>query len=152
MVSLGVFKHGLIPGIKTIDKVADDVFDERLNISTTDINKGAGNVDVAFLNSKGFGGNNATASVLSPQIVNKMLAKRYSEQEMTDYQTRLVKVREQANTYDAKATQGHFDTIYHFGQDLIDENDIQMTDKEIRIPGFANPIDLTMTNRFKDMM
>jgi acetoacetyl-[acyl-carrier protein] synthase len=26
-----------------------------------------------------------------------------------------------------------------------------MTDKEMRIPGFANPIDLSMTNRFKDM-
>jgi acetoacetyl-[acyl-carrier protein] synthase len=152
MVSLGVFKHGLIPGIKTIDKVADDVFDERLNISTTDINKGAGNVDVAFLNSKGFGGNNATATVLSPQIVDTMLAKRYSTEEIAAYASRREQVRNKANAYDIAATQGHFDTIYHFGKDLIDENDIQMTDKEIRIPGFANPIDLKMTNRFKDMM
>jgi acetoacetyl-[acyl-carrier protein] synthase len=152
MVSLGVFKHGLIPGIKTIDKVADDVFAERLNISTTDINKGAGNVDVAFLNSKGFGGNNATATVLSPQIVNTMLAKRYSTEDMTAYEIRREQVREKANNYDTNATQGHFDTIYHFGQDLIDENDIQMTDEEIHIPGFTNPIDLRMSNRFKDMM
>jgi acetoacetyl-[acyl-carrier protein] synthase len=152
MVSLGVFKHGLIPGIKTIDKVADDVFDERLNISLTDINKGAGNVDVAFLNSKGFGGNNATATVLSPQVVNNMLAKRYSIEEIAAYESRREQVRTNASAYDTAATQGNFDTIYHFGQDLIDENDIQMTKKEMRIPGFANPIDLSMTNRFKDMM
>jgi len=152
MVSLGVFKHGFIPGIKTIDKVADDVLAERLNISTTDIDKGAGNVDVAFLNSKGFGGNNATATVLSPQIVNSMLSKRYSAKDITAYESRREQVREKANAYNLQATQGHFDTIYHFGQDLIDENDIQMTDKEIRIPGFTNPIDLRMTNRFKDMM
>jgi acetoacetyl-[acyl-carrier protein] synthase len=152
MVSLGVFKHGLIPGIKTIDKVADDVFDERLNISLTDINKGAGNVDVAFLNSKGFGGNNATATVLSPQVVNNMLAKRYSKQEIAAYESRREQVRKKANAYDTAATQGNFDTIYHFGKELIDENDIQMTDKEMRIPGFANPIDLSITNRFKDMM
>jgi acetoacetyl-[acyl-carrier protein] synthase len=151
MVSLGVFKHGLIPGIKTIDKVADDVFAERLNISTTDINKGAGNLDVAFLNSKGFGGNNATATVLSPQIVNKMLAKRYSTEDIAAYETRREQVRKNANAYDLSASQGHFNTIYHFGQDLIDENDIQMTDEEILIPGFSNPIDLKMTNRFKDM-
>jgi acetoacetyl-[acyl-carrier protein] synthase len=151
MVSLGVFKHGLIPGIKTIDKVADDVFAERLNISTTDINKGAGNVDVAFLNSKGFGGNNATATVLSPQVVTKMLAKRYSSEDIAAYETRREQVRKNANAYDLSASQGHFNTIYHFGQDLIDENDIQMTDEEIRIPGFTNPIDLKMTNRFKDM-
>jgi acetoacetyl-[acyl-carrier protein] synthase len=152
IVSLGVFKHGLIPGIKTIDKVADDVFAERLNISTTDIDKGAGNVDVAFLNSKGFGGNNATATVLSPQIVNTMLAKRYSAEDIAAYESRREQVREKANAYDMSATQGNFDTIYHFGQDLIDENDIQMTVEEIRIPGFSNPIDLRMTNRFKDMM
>jgi len=152
IVSLGVFKHGLIPGIKTIDKVADDVFAQRLNISTTDINKGAGNVDVAFLNSKGFGGNNATATVLSPQIVSSMLAKRYSAEDMATYEAKLEQVREKAKAYDVSATQGNFDTIYHFGQDLIDENAIQMTDKEMHIPGFANPIDLRMTNRFKDMM
>lgn len=152
MVSLGVFKHGFIPGIKTIDKVADDVFDEHLHISTTDIDKGAGNVDVAFLNSKGFGGNNATATVLSPHIANTMLTKRYSAEEMAAYESRRELVREKANAYDIKATQGQFDTIYHFGKDLIDENDIQMTDKEIRIPGFANAIDLNIENRFKDMM
>jgi acetoacetyl-[acyl-carrier protein] synthase len=107
---------------------------------------------VAFLNSKGFGGNNATATVLSPQIVDTMLAKRYSTEEMAAYASRREQVRNKANTYDIAATQGHFDTIYHFGKDLINENDIQMTDKEIRILGFANPIDLKMTNRFKDMM
>ena len=151
IVSLGVFKHGVIPGIKTIDKVADDVFDERLNISTTDIDKGAGNVDVAFLNSKGFGGNNATAIVLSPQVVNTMLAKRYSTEQIAAYESRREQVREKARAYDIAATQGNFDTIYHFGKDLIDENEIQMTDKEIRIPGFSNPIDLNLSNRFKDM-
>lgn len=152
MVSLGVFKHGFIPGIKTIDKVAEDVFDERLNISITDIDKGAGNVDVAFLNSKGFGGNNATASVLSPKIVNTMLAKRYSPEDIVAYESRREQVREKANAYDLSARQGNFHTIYHFGQDLIDENDIQMTTEEIRIPGFANPIDLRMKNHFKDMI
>ena len=151
MVSLGVFKHGFIPGIKTIDKVADDVFDEHLHISNTDIDKGAGNLDVAFLNSKGFGGNNATAAVLSPQIVTKMLAKRYSAAQIKAYENRRQTVRDKANAYNLAASHGHFDTIYHFGQDLIDENEIQITDKEIKIPGFANPVDLQMTNRFQDM-
>jgi acetoacetyl-[acyl-carrier protein] synthase len=81
-----------------------------------------------------------------------MLAKRYSTEEIAAYESRRQQVREKANAYDLKATQGHFDTIYHFGKDLIDENEIQMTDKEIRIPGFNNPIDLRMENRFKDMM
>jgi acetoacetyl-[acyl-carrier protein] synthase len=70
---------------------------------------------------------------------------------MAAYASRREHVREKASAYDRSATQGNVDTIYHFGQDLIDENDIQMSDKEIRIPGFANPIDLRMKNRFKDM-
>jgi len=152
VVSLGVFKYGLIPGIKTIDKVADDVLNERLNISTQDIEKGAGNIDVAFLNSKGFGGNNATAAVLSPQVVDTMLAKRYSADEITAYESRREQVRANAMAYDASATQGNFDTIYRFGQDLIDENDIVMSRSEIQVPGFANGIDLAMTNRFEDMV
>lgn len=152
VVSLGVFKHGFIPGIKTIDKVADDVFDERLNISTTDIDKGAGNIDVAFLNSKGFGGNNATATLLSPHVVDSMLAKRYSSEDIAAYESRREQVREKAMAYDLSANQGNFDTIYHFGQDLIKEDDIQMTEQEIRIAGFANPIDLRMKNPFEDMI
>ncbi|MAD16981.1 MAG: beta-ketoacyl synthase [Alteromonadaceae bacterium] len=152
VVSLGVFKHGFIPGIKTIDKVADDVFDERLNISITDIDKGAGNVDVAFLNSKGFGGNNATATVLSPHVVDSMLAKRYSSEDILAYESRREQVREKAKTYDLSASQGNFDTIYHFGQDLIKEDEIQMTEQEIRIAGFTNPIDLRMKNPFEDMI
>ncbi|ABG42279.1 beta-ketoacyl synthase [Paraglaciecola sp. T6c] len=152
VVSLGVFKHGFIPGIKTIDKVADDVFDERLNISITDIDKGAGNIDVAFLNSKGFGGNNATATLLSPHVVDSMLAKRYSSEDIAAYESRREQVREKAMAYDLSANQGNFDTIYHFGQDLIKEDDIQMTSQEIRIAGFANPIDLRMKNPFEDMI
>lgn len=152
VVSLGVFKHGLIPGIKTIDKVADDVFSDRLNISTQDIDKGAGNVDVAFLNSKGFGGNNATATVLSPQIVETMLAKRYSADEITAYEARREKVRARALAYDASATQGNFDTIYRFGKDLIDEDEIKMTQSEIHMPGFTNAIRLDLVSRFEDMV
>ena len=101
---------------------------------------------------EGFGGNNATANVLSPQVVNTMLSKRYSTEEMTAYESRREQVRHKASAYDIAASQGNFDTIYHFGQDLIDENDIHMTDEEMHIPGFANPIDLKMKNRFKDMM
>jgi len=75
--TLGVFADGVIPGIKTTDRVADDVLDDHLDIVLHD--KEAV-VDVAFLNSKGFGGNNATAAILSPKVVNSMLKKRYESE------------------------------------------------------------------------
>ena len=61
------------PGLKPWIKIADDVLDQHLDIILQDKPV---TMSVAFLNSKGFGGNNATATVLSPSIVETMLNKR----------------------------------------------------------------------------
>ena len=151
IASLGVFKYGFIPGIKTIDKVADDVYSERLQISITDINRKNSPIDVAFLNSKGFGGNNATASVLAPHIVESMLVRRYGQDVFDQYSERRKATIARASVYDKQATLGNFDTIYHFGEGLIDETKITITQNKITLPGFAQAIDLTVVNRFADM-
>lgn len=148
--SLGIFKYGIIPGIKTIDKVADDVFADRLNISTKDVIPSQP-LDVVFLNSKGFGGNNATASVFSPQVVERMLSRRYGDKEMARYADKREQVRDAVKAYDQAALQGNFATIYHFGEDLIDESQIKLDKEGLQLPGFAHAVDLTFTNRFSDM-
>jgi acetoacetyl-[acyl-carrier protein] synthase len=148
ITSLGVFKYGIIPGIKTIDRVADDVFADRLAISTVDVVRQEP-IDVAFLNSKGFGGNNATASIFAPH--NAMLACRYSADEFAQYQSKRVQVSEKAVAYDAAALRGDFATIYHFGEGLIDETLITVDQGRMSLPGFAQAIDLSFTNRFADM-
>lgn len=150
IASLGIFKYGIIPGIKTIDKVADDVFADRLQISIKDVPVSEP-LDVAFLNSKGFGGNNATASVFAPHIVERMLTRRYGEKTMARYQGKREQVRAAAHTYDQAAQRGDFATIYHFGEGLIDESQIKLDQAHLQLPGFAQAIDLTFTNRFDDM-
>jgi acetoacetyl-[acyl-carrier protein] synthase len=150
IVSLGIFKYGLIPGIKTIDKVADDVFAGRLQISTKDV-LSQQPLDVAFLNSKGFGGNNATASIFAPHIVDSMLARRYGDAIFADYQCKREEVRAAAAAYDLAASQGNFSTIYHFGEGMIDEAQIKVDQEHLGLPGFAQAIDLNFTNRFADM-
>lgn len=148
--SLGIFKYGLIPGIKTIDKVADDVFVDRLQISTKD-ESCKQPLDVAFLNSKGFGGNNATASIFAPHVVESMLQRRYGESVFADYKGRRESVRAAATAYDLAATQGNFSTIYHFGEGLIDEALIEVDQSHLALPGFVQAVDLNFTNRFADM-
>ena len=150
ITSLGVFKYGIVPGIKTIDKVADDVFADRLAISTVDVVRNEP-VDVAFLNSKGFGGNNATASVFAPHVVESMLACRYGTEKFAEYQLKRASVRAASVAYDAAALKGDFATIYHFGEGLIDESLITVDLDRLCLPGFAQPIDLSFTNRFADM-
>lgn len=150
--SLGIFKYGLIPGIKTIDKVAEDVFVDRLAFPLVDMDREQAPIDVAFLNSKGFGGNNATAAVFSFRIVESMLLRRYGKQVYTAYAKKREQTRAQAAAYDLNATRGQFDTIYQFGAGMIDESEIQFNVDSITLPGFAQPVDLAFTNRFEDMV
>ncbi|MBP6279184.1 MAG: hypothetical protein KA388_05420, partial [Rhodocyclaceae bacterium] len=145
-------KYGIMPGIKTIDKVADDVVAERLQISNRDIAEGVGARDVAFLNSKGFGGNNATAAVYSPRVVEKMLLKRYGEAAFADYTARREATRKHAAAYDAEASRGNLQTIYQFGENMIDESAITIASTHLTLPGFAHAINLPTTNPFGDMV
>lgn len=149
--SLGIFHYGIIPGIKTIDKVADDVYAERLAISNKDQMRKPGDIDLVFINSKGFGGNNATASVIAPHKVEQMLGKRYGGEVMAAYRARREEIRGSAASYDQEALKGQFSTIYHFGEGLIDENLIHLDTDQLQLPGFAQAIDLPHTNPYADM-
>lgn len=151
IASLGVFKHGIIPGIKTIDKVADDVYAQRLSISNRDQLRDPQTIDLAFINSKGFGGNNATAGLIAPHKVEQMLTKRYGRQAIGNYKGKRDKVREAAESYNQQALKGQFSTIYHFGEGLIDEAQIKLDQKQIRLPGFQQAIDLPTESPYVDM-
>jgi len=148
-MALGIFEHNIMPGITTIDKVADDVHDDRLNISTEHWQ--CQDMDIAFINSKGFGGNNATATLFSPKISLEMLTKRYGEEKMATYYDRLGTVKLAQQDYQERADKGQFDLIYRFGVGLVDENEIELEQSHISIPGFEHKIDLPNKNPFADM-
>ena len=146
--TLGTFADGILPGIKTTEKVADDVNDENLEILLKDK---TAQMDVAFLNSKGFGGNNATASVLSPGIVENMLAKRYGESAFSDYKIKREAVRETAKEYDESAVNGNLNVIYNFGSGIIDDQEIKITDQELSVESLEQSINLQFANPYADM-
>lgn len=151
IASLGVFKYGFVPGIKTIDQVATDIHDQRLHISTTDIDLSENLPEVAFLNSKGFGGNNATAAVFSPAVAERMMKKRHGTEAFTDYLLRREETRDRVEAYDLSANAGDLQTIYRFGEDMIDESEIAIASDSVSIPGFAQSVDLDLENHYKDM-
>ena len=93
-MALGIFSDNIMPGITTIDEVATDVHNEHLNIATEHWH--CPDMDIAFINSKGFGGNNATATVFSPKVSLAMMAKRYGTEAMETYQHKLVTVEQAA--------------------------------------------------------
>ena len=143
--TLGIFEHGILPGIKTIDKVADDVLSDRLSISNQDVTLGKDAAKVAFLNSKGFGGNNATATVFSPSLVRSYLASHYSEQELAVYSEKNKTVIAARDAYFADADNGNLHTKYEFGTNLINESEIKISSEEISFPGYDKPVSLRGT-------
>ncbi len=149
--SLGVFAQGILPGIKTVDKVADDVLQERLSISTQD-RELESSMDIAFLNSKGFGGNNATASILSPAITEAMLSKRYGKEAMMNYQARREQTIEKSEQYHQQFLQGNYQVIYKYGEDMLDNEDIDINKQRLTVPAYGESIDLTKENLYKDMV
>ena len=151
ITSLGIFAQGIIPGIKTIDKVADDVLAERLHIPVEDV-KCENAPDIAFLNSKGFGGNNATATILSPRQTLEMLDKRYDKSAVEQYWQRNEGVVAAADAYNVSALQGNYQIRYLFGKGMVEDQDIELSNTSISIPGFGDSIDLTHENLYKDMV
>ena len=108
-------------------------------------------MDVAFLNSKGFGGNNATAVVLSPAKVESMMESRYGAEKISQYRQKREAVRAVAAQYDFAASNGELQVNYNFGSGIIEDQDIVITDASVAIDSFARPINLSFENPYSDM-
>jgi len=150
--TLGVWKHGFIPGIKTITKVADDVHHSHLQISNKDFEVGKTGIDVALINSKGFGGNNATATILAPHIVEKMLMKKHGAAAFKKSRVKNESVFAKAEAYNQQALRGEAKPIYLFDNGVIDSDKIKMEKDKITIPGFETPITLPSEAAYADMI
>ncbi|EAR63033.1 beta-ketoacyl synthase [Neptuniibacter caesariensis] len=149
--SLGTWAYGYIPGIVTTPEFAEDVHQSNLKLSNQHIEVGRTGIDSVLLNSKGFGGNNASAPVLAPHIVKTMLKKRYSQEQLAKYEDKLTVTRQSAQAYDQAAIQGESKPIYLYDNNVLQGEDLQITDRQIKLPGYANPVSLDCDNPFEDM-
>ncbi len=148
---LGTWAHGWLPGITTIDHIADDVHHAHLDLPLHHRQLDPDRLDGAFINSKGFGGNNATGLFLSPELTTRMLTKRWGKARMLEHQRAQEAVAERAVDYDRRADDPDTKAIYQFGEGVVEGDDLTITPTEIRIPGFAQPVSLTPDNPFPDM-
>src|SRR5690606_12287780 len=149
--SLGLWKYGIIPGILTTDQVAEDVLQSNLDILLQHREVGAQGMDAVLINSKGFGGNNATASILAPHVTHKMLEKKYGRDRMKDYAQRNEAVRENSQRYDEAAIAGETAAIYRFDHNVLDGDALSLTPAELQVRGARSPIPLPVTHLFAAM-
>ncbi|MEZ5558267.1 MAG: beta-ketoacyl synthase [Pseudomonadales bacterium] len=148
---LGTWEHGWLPGITTIDHLAEDVYSSNLHFPMAHLELDREAMDAAFINSKGFGGNNATGLFLSPTQTRRMLEKRWGRDVITEHARRNDGVEAAARDYDAAMDRGAVEPIYRFGEGVLEGGDLSISDTEIRIPGFGRPVRLDLSNPFPDM-
>jgi acetoacetyl-[acyl-carrier protein] synthase len=139
--TLGVFKHGILPGITTIDEVAADVEREHLRFSPSPLQRSPTDWDASFLNAKGFGGNNATATIVSPRIALQWLERRHDARALAAWRERSEAVAHQAQEWDRALTEGTAQIVYRFDHEVRSEEHVRIEDGRMHIEGLA-PISL----------
>ncbi len=151
VASLGAWEHGILPGITTVQEIASDVHKSNLEFVLKHKEFDPTQMDAALINSKGFGGNNATAAILSPHVTRQMMEKKHGKKAMSQHQKLNEPVKEKSAIYDAETTAGKNNLIYNFGIGVIAGEELTMTDQAINIPGHANSINLNVENPYEDM-
>lgn len=152
MACLGVWNDGILPGILTIDGVADDVEQAHLEYLLAHREMENTDMDAAIINSKGFGGNNASASIIAPHVVNTMLAKRHGKQALSEHRKRNEKIMEAAAEYDDATCRGESRTIYRFDHNVLGSESLTLSRSSMQVKGYANEISLRVPDYYADMI
>lgn len=147
MAALGTWQHGIVPGIFTLDEIAHDVHRTHLRFSQAHVETGH-DMQACFINAKGFGGNNATAVLMSPDATLSLLRQKHGNSALLDWQKRLEPTREAAARYDATAHAGNHQLRYRFGQGVVNGEELSINEKEMRIPGFTQAASFETGNPF----
>ena len=138
ITALGIWNHGLIPGINTTKKIADDVLTDNLdfclNTREVDIEK----VDTIYLNAKGFGGNNGSCGVVSPSFIKSKINKK----DLKNYEEKLSDTEAKRKAYLEESNNGNYNLIYRFKEEVLDPSgDMKITKDKISISDYKD-IDL----------
>ena len=150
--ALGVWHSGLIPGIQGIDHIATDVHQSQLNILMDHQQVGDGGKEMlgSLINSKGFGGNNASALLLSPTKTQELMSQRHGRKALNSYLDKNEQIRARQSESDAKTCQQGVEAIYAFGQSVMTEDDLQLSSAAIKLTEFDKEIALHNNNPFLD--
>ena len=146
MATLGTFNSGnsgnsgLLPGIFTLDQVAEDVHASNLSFSRE--HRALDAPQAALLNSKGFGGNNATALVMSPQWAIASLRARHGQAAISAWTSQVERTREAIADFEQSALRGKTKAVYRFGEAVLEGEQLSISDSEVQLPGWASAVPL----------
>ena len=152
VTSLGVWRYGIIPGITGTEAIAEDVHQDNLDFLLQHKEVGREGMDAVLLNAKGFGGNNATASILAPHVTLRMLTRRHGAEALRTWQDRNEQVRQSAADYDEAARRGSAEVIYRFNHNVLDASGFSISREQLQVNGHTHPIALQTACEYGDML
>jgi len=141
IASLGTWNKGIIPGIHSTDTLADDVYSENLDILLEDKMEEENFYKGCFLNAKGFGGNNASAFILSPEETQIKMESLVTKNKYNQYLKNIGETRKKSSQYNKSCLKGDYQVTYKFNENVLNgETDIEISRKGMKLKGFKKPI------------
>ena len=151
MATLGFWNEGILPGILTVEQIAEDVTASAIDFKLQHLNLGNKAMDATIINSKGFGGNNASASILAPHIVTEMLSKRHGSKAMTAYSKLNEQIQTSAELAETQAMNGVNQIIYKFDNNVLAGENLSDGAQQLTVDGIDTPVSLAVANPYSDM-
>lgn len=128
---LGAMEKQKLTGICTIPKLADDVSKDNLDFYLED-REFSEKRDIVFMNSKGFGGNNATSAMISADLTRELLERRYGQKEMSSWKDKKENTSENRAKNKQMAIDNTIEPIYDFDKDVLDIADLDISKDSIK--------------------
>ena len=128
---MGAIKTQKFTGICTIPNLAEDVSKDGLDfyLENKEFDQ---RKDIIIINSKGFGGNNASAAFFSDDYTLKLIEKRYTKSELSSYKDKLSRTLTFRKENLDLAVKNHIDPIYNFDVDVLDVADLEISKDSIK--------------------
>lgn len=140
MTTLGSWQYGILPGITTAQEVAEDVHTEHLDIPLHHKKIDPNDIQLAFINSKGFGGNNATGWVLSGNQCRKIIRAEISEQDWHEYLAKNETIRTKQQAYLTAMAKGNQPLPVKDKETLPEPVDLELSADGMTLPGWKERI------------
>ncbi len=145
-MSLGAFAHQMVPGIQTTEALAPDVLTDGLHFA---LKSEARPLKAALINAKGFGGNNATAAVLSPAATGDLLKSRWGQVNIAGSD----EVQAKQARYRHEVDRGTIEILYHYGEQIVEGEDLMIDAETLKVPGFGEPLALNLAKKkYEDLL
>jgi len=151
--ALGSWNHLKIPGITTTPALAENVSSDNVNYLLDHLEFEQGAFDFAILNAKGFGGNNGTALVASPQKTLNLLQVKYSKKELQKYEQANAGIKAALALEKKMILEGSTKSRYLFGEGVLDGMvDFEFNDQAIINKKTGEKLSLEATLPYKEFL